>query len=105
VSPDDSAFKAAAAGADWSKSFYQILTNQSGKDAWPITGATFILMHKVQDKPASAAATLKFFDWAYKNGAGMATDLDYVPMPPATIKLIQESWKANLKDANGKAIW
>jgi phosphate transport system substrate-binding protein len=52
VAPEDKAFKAAAAGADWSKSFYQILTNQPGAQSWPITGATFILMHKVQDKPA-----------------------------------------------------
>ena len=66
VSPEDVAFKAAAAGADWSKSFYQILTEQPGKDAWPITGATFILMQKVQDKPTQAAASLKFFEWAYK---------------------------------------
>lgn len=64
VSPEDVAFKAAAAGADWSKSFYQILTEQPGKDAWPITGATFILMQKTQDKPAQAAASLKFFEWA-----------------------------------------
>ncbi len=83
VSPDDSAFKAAAANADWSKSFYQILTNQSGKDAWPISGATFIMMHKTQEKPAQAAATLKFFDWAYKNGDKTADELDYVPMPDA----------------------
>ena len=55
VAPDDTAFKAAAAGADWNKTFYQVLTDQPGKDAWPITGATFILMHKAQDKPASAA--------------------------------------------------
>jgi phosphate transport system substrate-binding protein len=103
VSPDDSAFKAAAAGADWSKSFYQILTNQSGKDAWPITGATFILMHKVQDKPVSAAATLKFFDWAYKNGDKTADDLDYVPMPASVKEAIQRSW-AVIKDGSGKSI-
>jgi hypothetical protein len=60
--PRTTTFKAAAAGADWAKSFYQILTNQPGKDAWPITGATFILMHKAQDKPAEAAASLKFFE-------------------------------------------
>ena len=103
VSPDDSAFKAAAAGADWSKSFYQILTNQNGKDAWPITGATFILMHKVQDKPASAGATLKFFDWAYKNGDKTADDLDYVPMPASVKEAIQKSW-AVIKDGSGKSI-
>ena len=58
-----------------------MLTNQPGKESWPITGATFILMHKAQDKPAQAATTLKFFDWAYKNGDKTADDLDYVPMP------------------------
>ena len=103
VSPDDSAFKAAAAGADWAKSFYQILTDQPGKDAWPITGATFILMQKVQDKPAQAAASLKFFEWAYKNGDKTADDLDYVPMPAAVKSIIEKSW-AEIKDAGGKAV-
>ena len=103
VSPDDTSFKAAAAGADWSKSFYQILTEQSGKDAWPITGATFILMHKAQDKPAQAAASLKFFEWAYKNGDKTASDLDYVPMPAAVKTVIEKSW-AEIKDASGKPV-
>jgi len=103
VSPDDSAFKAAAAGADWNKSFYQILTNQPGKESWPITGATFILMHKVQDKPDNASAVLKFFDWSYKNGDKVADDLDYVPMPPSVKDTIRKSW-AQIKDASGKAI-
>jgi len=103
VSPDDSAFKAAAAGADWNKSFYQVLTNQAGKDAWPITGATFILMHKVQDKPANATTVLKFFDWAYKSGDKTADDLDYVPMPDAVKASIAKAW-GEVKDASGKAV-
>jgi phosphate transport system substrate-binding protein len=103
VSPDDSAFKAAAAGADWAKSFYQILTEQPGKDAWPITGATFILMHKVQDKPAQAALSLKFFEWAYKNGDKTADDLDYVPMPANVKGIIEKAW-GDIKDASGKSI-
>jgi phosphate transport system substrate-binding protein len=103
VDPDDTAFKAAAAGADWAKSFYQILTNQPGKDSWPITGATFILMHKVQDKPLNASSSLKFFDWAYKNGDKTADDLDYVPMPPSVKDAIRKSW-SQIKDASGKAI-
>lgn len=104
VNPDDSAFKAAAAGAEWTKSFYQVLTEQPGKDSWPITGATFILMHKTQDKPASAAASLKFFDWAYANGDKMADDLDYVPLPASVKDLVRKQWADNLKDASGKAI-
>jgi phosphate transport system substrate-binding protein len=103
VAPDDSAFKAAAAGADWAKSFYQILTNQPGAQAWPITGATFILMHKVQDKPAQAAATLKFFQWAYQNGDKTAADLDYVPMPAVVKTQIEKAW-GEIKDGSGKAV-
>ena len=103
VSPDDSAFKAAAAGADWNKSFYQILTEQPGKDSWPITGATFILMQKSQDKPAQATASLKFFEWAYKNGDKVADDLDYVPMPAAVKTTVEKSW-ADIKDTSGKAV-
>ena len=104
VAPDDATFKAAAAHADWSKSaFYEILTDEPGKDSWPITGATFILMHKVQDKPAQAAEAIKFFDWSYKNGDKMATDLNYVPLPDSLIKLIHSSW-SQLKDASGKPV-
>ncbi|MBX9610571.1 MAG: phosphate ABC transporter substrate-binding protein PstS [Burkholderiales bacterium] len=103
VSPDDTTFKAAAAGAEWNKSFYQILTNQPGKDSWPITGATFILMHKVQDKPAQAATALKFFEWAYKEGDKTAESLDYVPMPASVKAIIAKSW-GDIKDASGKPV-
>src|SRR4051812_46921035 len=104
VAPDDSAFKAAAAGADWARSFHQVLTQQPGAQSWPITGATFIIMHKVQDKPAQAAATLKFFAWAYKNGDKTADDLDYVPMPNAVKAQVEKLWSTELKDGSGKAI-
>lgn len=103
VAPDDTAFKAAAAGADWAKSFHQILTNQPGKDAWPLTGATFILMHKAQDKPAQAATALKFFNWAYQAGDKTAADLDYVPMPDSVKAVVVQSWAA-IQDPSGKAI-
>lgn len=105
VEPSDEAFKAAAAGADWSKSYYQILTNQQGKDAWPIAGATFILVHKLQDKPAQGAEVLKFFDWAYKSGGKMAADLDYVPMPESVVNQIRATWKSSVKDEAGKAVY
>ena len=103
VSPNENSFKAAAAGADWSQSFYQILTQQPGKDAWPITSATFILMHKVQDKPQQAATTLKFFDWAYQNGDATAQSLDYVPMPDAVKAQVMKAW-ANIKDGAGQSV-
>jgi len=107
VQPDDDAFKAAAAGAQWAKTpgFAVVLTNQAGKASWPISGASFIIMHKVQADAAKGKEVLKFFDWAYKNGGAMAADLDYVAMPPAVVKLVQEAWKTQLKDPAGKAIW
>ena len=101
VAPDDVNFKAAAASADWSKTFYQVLTDQPGKDAWPITGATFIMMHKLQDKPAQAAAVLKFFDWAYIQGDNMAADLEYVTLPANVKALVRKQW-SDIKDAGGK---
>ncbi|WP_353093223.1 phosphate ABC transporter substrate-binding protein PstS [Methylibium sp.] len=104
VGPDEDNFKAAAAGAEWAKSFYQVLTEQPGKEAWPITGATFILMHKSQDKPESAANALKFFEWAYSSGDKMAADLDYVPMPDTVKTMIRKLWADNIKDASGKAV-
>ena len=80
-----------------------MLTNQAGKDAWPITGATFILLHKAQDKPANATTVLKFFDWAYKNGDKTADDLDYVPMPDTVKSTIAKAW-GEVKDASGKPV-
>jgi phosphate transport system substrate-binding protein len=107
LQPDDDNFKAAAAGAEWAKTpgFGVVLTDQAGKSAWPITGASYILMHKTQADGAKGKEVLKFFDWAYKNGGAAATELDYVPMPASVTKLVQDAWKANLKDASGKAIW
>jgi phosphate transport system substrate-binding protein len=104
VAPEDAAFKAAAAGADWNKTFFQITTEQPGKDAWPITNPTYILMYKTQDKPVNASNALKFFEWAYNNGDKTADDLDYVALPAAVKDLVRKHWAANIKDAAGKAI-
>ncbi|MEW6561664.1 MAG: phosphate ABC transporter substrate-binding protein PstS [Pseudomonadota bacterium] len=107
VKPDDSTFKAAAANAHWDKApgFYELLTDEPGKESWPITGATFILMHKAQEKPETGKEVLKFFDWAYANGGKTAEALDYVPMPEKVQQLVRAAWKAQIKDAAGKAIW
>jgi len=106
VQPEDKTFKAAAAGADWAHTpgFGVIVTDQPGKDSWPITGATFILMHKNQADPAKAKQVLDFFNWSYTKGASMTTDLDYVAIPAPVVKLIETAWKANIKDGSGKAI-
>ena len=80
-----------------------MLTNQSGKDAWPLTSATFIIMHKVQDKPAQGTATLKFFEWAFSQGDKLAADLEYVPMPDAVKGLSRKAW-SEVKDGAGKPV-
>lgn len=107
VSPDDETFKAAAANGDWigTPGMAVVLTNQPGKNSWPATGASFILMHKAQPDALTGRAVLKFFDWAYKNGGAMATELDYVPMPAAVTKQVSDLWKSSLKDGSGAAIW
>jgi len=106
LGPGTNVFQAAAINADWKSApgFYLILTNQPGKETWPITGATFILMHKKQDKPEQAKAVLKFFDWAYKNGAQMAESLDYVPMPQNAVAVFEDSWR-QIVAPDGKPVW
>ena len=105
IQPDDATFQAATANADWANApgMFLVLTEQPGKDSYPISGASFILMHKSQDKPEKAAAALKFFDWAFKNGAKSASEMDYVPMPDKTVKLIRDMWKSEIKAAAGGA--
>ena len=103
VAPDSTSFAAAATGADWAKSFYQILTNQTGNDAWPITGATFVLMNIRQDDAKKGIEVLKFFKWALTNGTKSAIELDYLPMTPETIRLIEQTW-GKLRDAQGRPL-
>jgi len=107
VAPNDISFKAAAANAKWGADtgFYEILTNEPGKDSWPITGATFILVYKTQDNAATGKDVLSFFDWAYSHGNQMASELDYVPLPDNVTTMIRNAWKEQIKDNKGKAIW
>jgi phosphate transport system substrate-binding protein len=105
VAPEAKAFQAAAANADWAhaEGYYLILTNQSGAASWPITGASFILMH-ADSKDANTGPALKFFDWAYTQGGSLAESLDYVPLPPAVIKQVEKTWQDSLK-VNGAPAW
>ena len=99
VEPDDETFKSAANNAEWSTTngMYNILTDQSGKNSWPITGVSYIIMHRQQQDPLVGRAVLKFFNWAYNNGGQMATDLDYVPLPTDVVSKVRVEWtKFNL---------
>jgi len=93
VAPTEDSFKAAAANADWNKTYFQILTNQAGKEAWPISGATFILVYLKPEDTAKSKTALTFFDWAFNNGDKAADDLDYVALPPAVKAKIRADWK------------
>ncbi|CAM4070900.1 phosphate ABC transporter substrate-binding protein PstS [Bordetella tumulicola] len=106
VQPEQTAFAAAAANADWKSApgMGVVLTNEPGADSWPVTAATFILMQKVQDKPEQGRAVLEFFDWAFKNGDKTAAALDYVPLPDNVTDAIRASW-SEIKTADGKPVW
>jgi phosphate transport system substrate-binding protein len=107
VAPTAEAFQAAAASADWASApgFGVILTDEAGPTAWPISGATFILIHKQPQDPAAAAEALKFFGWGYAKGGKLAEDLDFVPMPAKVVAAIQDVWAKEIKDAGGKPIY
>ena len=106
VQPEEASFSAASAGADWkgTPGMGVILTDQVGAKSWPMTSASFILMQAKPAKPEASREVLKFFEWALKNGSKAALELDYVPMPTATVALIQTEWK-KVTDASGKAVF
>ena len=106
IAPSTESFQAAAANADWAKAdaYYLILTNQAGGKSWPITGASFILLYKQPEDSAAVGEALKFFAWAYKDGAGMAAALDYVPLPAALVTQVKKTWGSEIT-ANGHPLW
>jgi phosphate transport system substrate-binding protein len=106
VKPTMAAFQAAAANADWKNAdhFYVVLTNEPGKDSWPIAGATFIIVYTNQPSAAKIQAVLKFFDWSYRHGGKMAEELDYIPMPKAVVDLVEATWAKDIK-SHGKTVW
>jgi phosphate transport system substrate-binding protein len=107
VAPTSESFQAAAASADWTGTpgFGVILTNEAGAGSWPVSGATFILIHKQPQDATAAAEALKFFAWGYAKGGKMADDLDFVPMPATVVSAIQKVWAAEIKDASGKPLY
>ncbi len=106
VAPSAESFQAAASSADWAHSdaYYLILTDQPGAGSWPITGASFILMYKEPGDAAAVDAALKFFAWAYQDGATMAAELDYVPLPAPLIAQVKKSWRSEIK-SGGRPVW
>jgi len=106
VAPSADTFQAAAATADWAAAggYYLILTDQPGAKSWPITGASFILVYKQPSDAAAVTEALKFFDWAYKSGSGMAAELDYVPLPASLIAMVKKTWATQIT-SGGHPIW
>ena len=107
VRPTIETFQAAAAGADWAHApgFHLVLTDQPGKESWPISGASFILLHAKQQDIATARAMLSFFDWSFKQGDDMAKALGYVPLPQTVVDRVENTWGNKLHGMNGQTVW
>jgi len=107
VQPAQEAFAAAAANADWHSApgMGVVLTDAPGAQSWPVTAASFILVHQTQRRPQAGRAVLDFFDWAFKHGAQAARELDYVPMPEAVVAQITAAWQNNIRTTEGATIW
>jgi len=104
--PTAASFAAAASGAKWTTTPGNavLLLNQPGVNAWPISGATFILVYKNQPDAAKGADILKFFDWAYKNGDAAAAAKDYVPLPAGVKAMVRRQWATQIK-SGGKPVY
>jgi phosphate transport system substrate-binding protein len=106
VAPNATAFAAAAGSAPWLRSpgNYVLLLDQPAATAWPITGATFILVYRNQEDPANGAQVLKFFEWGYNKGDALAASLDYVPLPANVKGLLKKQWAKSVT-AGGKPVY
>jgi phosphate transport system substrate-binding protein len=106
VAPTQASFQSAAAGADWKAApgLYLVLTDQPGDGSWPITGASFVLIHREQQDAARAKSLLDFFAWCYASGDVAASKLDYVPMPDDVAALVESLWRTEVKSA-GVPVW
>ncbi|MFA7184583.1 MAG: phosphate ABC transporter substrate-binding protein PstS [Victivallales bacterium] len=106
VKPNLNSFQAAGANADWKNApgYYMVLTDKPGAATWPITGVTYILIHKEQRDIAKAKTLLKYFDWCYKEGAAVAARLQYVPIPKPVVEMVEKNWTREIS-ANGKKVW
>ncbi|WP_322996376.1 phosphate ABC transporter substrate-binding protein PstS [Castellaniella sp.] len=107
VQPAQKSFAAAASHADWASApgMGLVLNNEPGADSWPVTAATFILLHKQQENAAQAREILAFFDWAWREGADMASELDYVPLPTAVTDQIRQLWTQEIRTKDGASVW
>ncbi len=107
VKAEVASFAAAASAAKWSAAndFNEVLTNQAGEKSWPITTATFIVIEREPKVPENVAATLQFFDWAYRDGDAIAVDLGYVPLPDSVADLVRAAWKTDIKNRAGQALF
>lgn len=107
LEPNLNTFKAAAANANWAdvSNYNVILTDQPGEDSWPITGASFVLLNKNPTNAKQTVEVLEFFNWAYKNGQQMASELDYVSIPDSVINMVEETWQTSILDANNQPLW
>lgn len=103
VAPGTEAFQAASSGVDWAASHSHMLTNSSSPEAWPITGATFVLMYGKPENAANAAQALRFFHWGLTQGASVVTTLGYAALPKAVVDSIELRW-TEVRDAAGKPI-
>jgi phosphate transport system substrate-binding protein len=108
VRAESPAFNATAATADWNVPNFQADTiDLNGADVWPITSPTYILLptDPPMDKVAGSRNTMRFFDWAFRNGAEAATRLEYIPLPASAHDAIRAAWATNVKGPNGQALW
>jgi phosphate transport system substrate-binding protein len=107
IEPTMESFAAAAASGDWAgaKNYAVSLIDLPGDKSWPIVSTTFIELPKDPKDAGRSASVMKFFDWAFKDGAKMATDLQYVALPTAVQDAVRASWRSEIKGPDGAPIY
>jgi phosphate transport system substrate-binding protein len=82
-----------------------LLLDEPAAGAWPITGATFVLVYSHPPNPPKTRQVLAFFDWAYREGDDAAVGLDYAPLPKSLKALVRHQWATTIRNAAGQPLY
>jgi phosphate transport system substrate-binding protein len=106
VSPTPDGFAAAAASVDWQQapSFAVIIVDEPGEGTWPISGACFAIVHRVQVDAPLGRLMLQFFEYGLTEGGAAAREAGYVPVPESVVKVVRDAWPRLVKTADGTSL-
>ena len=106
VTPNKESFLSASQQIDWKNSagLNSPITNMPGLLSWPISSASYVLIHKKPSDENASVEAIQFFEWALNKGSKSAEKLGYIPAPDVLLTTIRENWR-EIKGSNDRTLY